>query len=151
MDTELRQLAYISQASFEPSDTELLEILSVSRVCNERDQITGFLMYHDLNFFQVVEGPPEKIESLFMRLHRDVRHHHIIKILDRETRARMFTSWSMAFKSLSQREISELPVYSRYLKHYLSGDDQPVPGLIESEGSSEVAEMILFLKNKFVA
>jgi hypothetical protein len=151
MEMPLRQLAYTSHASFELSEAELLKILTVSRDCNKRDQVTGFLIYHEQRFFQVIEGPPEAIEALYLRLHQDVRHHNLIKLLDRQISLRMFNLWNMAFKFLNHQDVTDFPMYSDYLLHCLSLADQPAPALVKSASLDDVEELIAALKDRFVA
>jgi len=49
-------MAYVSVTDTQLGDDDLSDILSVSAHNNERDGVTGLLMYHDQLFFQVLEG-----------------------------------------------------------------------------------------------
>lgn len=53
------------------------------------------LMYADGCFFQVIEGPAEKVELLFEKIARDDRHSGIIRVIDEEIEQRSFPDWSM--------------------------------------------------------
>jgi hypothetical protein len=47
MPDELWRLVYVSEASHDLSDAELVDLLDVSRQLNLRDGITGALAYYD--------------------------------------------------------------------------------------------------------
>lgn len=95
MATDLRQIVYISAArpGFEPRD--LQEIFAAAAAANAQRAITGLLLYRDLEFMQVLEGPPPEIEALYRAICRDPRHTTIIKLLDREIPEREFPDWAM--------------------------------------------------------
>jgi hypothetical protein len=95
MSQALRQLVYISAAreGFGPRD--LQDIFSASVAANPRRAITGMLLYRDLEFMQVLEGPAPEIEALYRSICRDPRHSTIIKLLDREIPEREFPDWAM--------------------------------------------------------
>jgi hypothetical protein len=95
MTQALRQIVYISAArpGFEPR--ELQEIFTAAAAANAGRGITGLLLYRDLEFMQVIEGPPSEITALFGSICRDPRHTTIIKLLDREIGEREFPDWAM--------------------------------------------------------
>lgn len=95
MATALRQIVYISAArpGFEPR--ELQEIFTAAAAANAERGVTGLLLYRDLEFMQVIEGPASEIEPLFRSICRDSRHTTIIKLLDREIAEREFPDWAM--------------------------------------------------------
>lgn len=51
------QMAYVSVTDTQLGDDDLSEILSASIQNNERDGITGLLMYHDQLFFRFWKVP----------------------------------------------------------------------------------------------
>jgi hypothetical protein len=59
---------YVSSATRRLSVAELAEILRVSRADNQRDEITGMLLYKDGNIMQVLEGAEEKVSALIEKL-----------------------------------------------------------------------------------
>lgn len=116
----LYQLAYLSSATNEPSQDELSKILNVSVANNNVNQITGFLMYVENSFFQVIEGPKVAIDELFITLQRDPRHCRVTQLLNSPINSRRFADWSMAF--MHYEKLDDVPVlgYSRYLQDFLS-------------------------------
>lgn len=118
MEQSFFQLAYISQATNSFSTSELADLLSLSRKNNLRDEITGFLIYCEDSFFQVVEGNKEKIDGLYAKLIRDTRHNRINRLVYRYTDKRLFTHWSMAFKSIDSADEVAIEGYSEFLNKY---------------------------------
>ncbi len=149
MSPILKQLAYVSQATAPLDDVQLLEILNISRKNNSNDDITGFLMHCDGNFFQIIEGPEEHIDELFQRLMRDTRHHHLTLVLHRDIHERMFAQWSMAFRSVAIRESEAIPGYSGFMNHYLAMQED-VPGARQEFIEADVLGMITTLREKFL-
>ena len=90
------QLVYISTVRGEAG---LSQILAASRRNNGRDGITG-LLYHDgMRFLQALEGPADKVEGAFRRIHADPRHRAVVVLSRREVDAREFGPWEMAARA----------------------------------------------------
>ena len=95
--TKLYQLAYLSSALAKPSESGLRAILDTSRRNNSTGGITGLLLYHDGNFFQVLEGPKDAVLACYDRIVADPRHHGHIVLLSEKIGQRNFSDWSMAY------------------------------------------------------
>jgi hypothetical protein len=94
----LYQLAYASSSSSLLDETTLSNILEVSQQNNDRDLITGILLYDDQTFFQVLEGEQSTIEDLyFKRIHNDPRHSCLSLILCGPAKVRAFSDWGMEY------------------------------------------------------
>ena len=93
----LYQTIYVSSAAGMPSQSVLDDILATSRHNNAADDISGLLLFHDGNFFQVLEGPEEKVVACYNRIRQDSRHTGCIVMLSGEIEARNFASWDMGF------------------------------------------------------
>lgn len=105
----LRQVAYISTTSSADGmdQLDIKEILLKCRKYNSDNQITGVLVYHDVNVFQIIEGDTLMIDKVFVRIHNDVRHRGIIIIHDKIVEERAFPRWSMMFRDLKYTEKME--------------------------------------------
>lgn len=95
------QLVYISAATQVLSENDVLTLLDQARGKNELDGITGLLMYHDAQFFQVLEGPKLAVKTCFKRISKDPRHKGLIILSEEECTARMFSEWRMAMAKIS--------------------------------------------------
>ncbi|WP_286759947.1 BLUF domain-containing protein [Sulfitobacter sp. UBA1132] len=91
------QMAYVSVTDTQLGDDDLSDILSASIRNNERDEITGLLMYHDQLFFQVLEGSEDMVKKSYKRIAYDQRHHGLSNVWEGETDARAFPSWAMGY------------------------------------------------------
>ena len=119
----LRQIVYVSSAGF-PNDSVLRNILRQSEINNESQDITGILLHQEGNFAQFLEGPSEKIERLYAKIERDIRHRHVIKIVDREIEQRSFPGWAMRYRNLDvltgSDEVFEPPFMDSFTKTLLT-------------------------------
>ncbi len=106
------RLIYVSSAYNLLSSNELSDLLSISVKNNVLRNISGFLIYSDGNFIQVLEGDEADVEFFFKKISSDKRHHDVI-IIDRSyIEHRDFESWSMGFKTLAHDEIALITGYS---------------------------------------
>ena len=90
----LTQLIYASQP-FGFDDAILNGILSHSRRCNKRDDITGALVCRADVYLQMLEGPEPAVDAAFARIGGDDRHLNIQLLYRRAVAERMFPGWSM--------------------------------------------------------
>jgi hypothetical protein len=108
-------LVYVSAAGTWFSAQELRDLLASSRAHNERDGITGMLLYKNGNFMQVLEGEEAAVRALHARITADRRHHGVVTIDSGHTEHRQFKDWSMGFVDLDANP-GELPAgYSPFL------------------------------------
>jgi hypothetical protein len=117
-----RHLTYVSSATHLLDNAELAAILEVSRRNNERDGISGMLLYKGGNFMQTVEGPEEAIEFLRARIDNDPRHHGLVMLIDGSREQRLFDGWTMGFRELGGAELIDVPGYSEFLDTPLTAD-----------------------------
>jgi len=98
-------LVYVSSATKEMSEKDLLQILEKSRGNNSHREITGMLLYKGGNFMQALEGPPEQIAVLMERIERDPRHRNILVLLNKPLGERHFKDWTMGFSNLDKEAV----------------------------------------------
>lgn len=89
------QIGYTSVATENFGSGDLFKIIDKSAKNNANAELTGFLIYSNGHFFQVIEGPIECVEMLMNRLKTDPRHHSIKIVCHSRTRDRAFPRWSM--------------------------------------------------------
>ena len=107
---ESTQFLYWSQTVGDgyASETDIRDILTTSRVSNERAGVTGALLSGDGWFAQVLEGSPESVHGIVERIERDARHRDIVTLPERTVAERAFPDWSMGFGMSGQSERLEL-------------------------------------------
>ncbi|MEO8336517.1 MAG: BLUF domain-containing protein [bacterium] len=120
-------LAYASSATHQFSQEELLGLLAVSRANNERNDLTGMLLYRGGNFLQALEGPEDAIRETMKRIHGDPRHGSIVHLYEERQAERVFGDWTMGFKDVAKLDPAEHPGLNYYLSraedhHEVSAD-----------------------------
>jgi hypothetical protein len=95
----ITQLTYLSRnglmGDVASVSDQLGEILAVSRRNNQRDGLTGYLVFDGTWFMQILEGDHEKVMAALVRIRFDSRHSDVTVINTREIRVRSFPQWSM--------------------------------------------------------
>ena len=108
MTEELYRLVYYSRnqvtGDADAFQREVSAILKKSCVNNERDRITGALMFNTGCFAQVLEGQLERIETTFERIQRDERHGEVSLLALERIEQRSFPNWAMGFVGQSSRD-----------------------------------------------
>lgn len=124
----LFDLIYVSRATESMSTDELAQLLEQSRVDNERVAITGMMVYHRMEFMQLIEGDRAAVETLFGRIANDRRHEQVFKLWDGPVGQRSFEDWSMAFVAPEDSELQNLPGYAPLMERGLRLSAQDTPG-----------------------
>ena len=93
----LRRLAWSSVLSPSFSTARLNEIIAPSRRNNERNHVSGMLLFTGIDFLGILEGDDRDLGDLWLRLKRDQRHRDLIRIGDELCGARWFPVWMMAY------------------------------------------------------
>ncbi len=109
-------LIYLSLANGDLSEKDLVDILETSRRNNQRDGITGMLLYRKRRFMQLLEGPKEAVLATYERIAADPRHREATKLLEGDSAERDFAEWSMGFNALDDAPVRELPGFSSFLE-----------------------------------
>jgi hypothetical protein len=93
----LRRLAWSSIPSSSFSAARLNEIVAPSRRYNERNHLSGMLLFTGAHFLAILEGHERDLNKLWLRLERDERHCDLIRIGDELCGGRWFPEWMMAY------------------------------------------------------
>ena len=105
-------LLYISYATQNFDEADLRSLLSSCQQNNKRLNITGIMLHIEGKFIQLLEGPKDRVISLFEKIENDPRHKKVNVALEGTTHERMFPDWKMALKVLDNEEFKELSGYS---------------------------------------
>lgn len=90
------RLIYKSRTSWDLLSNEtLLELAETSAGNNEKLGITGLLVLAGENFLQVLEGPAEALNDLYLKIARDKRHSHPRLLRYERITRRAFADWAM--------------------------------------------------------
>jgi hypothetical protein len=93
----LRALVYVSSARALLTGQELQQLLQRARANNEKERVTGVLLYCDGSFMQYIEGPADALERVYALIRSDRRHHGIVEIYSARVNCRAFNGWTMGY------------------------------------------------------
>lgn len=108
-------LIYVSSAVKSLKETDIVDILKVSRESNAKKGVTGMLLYKDGNIMQVLEGEEVVVDELHRKISKDPRHTGLITLIREPIQERAFGNWKMAFKDFSTLTPEEKAGHSDYL------------------------------------
>ena len=108
-------LVYVSSATREMSDGELMQMLEQARERNERQDVTGMLLYLGGNFIQVLEGEERDVDAIYDSIQRDKRNTGNVLIVKEPIAERVFPTWSMGFKRIDKRDALAVEGFSEFL------------------------------------
>lgn len=91
----IHQLIYASKASASFKEHDLTDILARSRKNNQRDGLTGILVYANRSFLQVLEGELSVVKRRYEFISQDPRHEWVLKLRQAFVPERNFPDWSM--------------------------------------------------------
>lgn len=103
----MRRIIYCSQATWDVAPDELVSLLELSRRNNERDGLSGMLLYCSQSFLQVLEGDSEALDRTYQRIRADDRHMNLRLLLDAEVPRPMFPDWTMGFDHVDDEVLGE--------------------------------------------
>jgi hypothetical protein len=90
----MQQLIYASRP-FGYDAQGLANILATARAANARNDITGALICRSDVFLQLLEGPVQKVETLFDKISQDDRHVDVRVFVRAPVEDRLFPDWTM--------------------------------------------------------
>jgi len=90
------------------SDVEVGAMLESARVSNQRNGLTGALLYHRGRFVQILEGPKEQVQARFAIIAADPRHSDVQVMREVWIGERQFAEWTMAFRSPDDESVKRL-------------------------------------------
>ena len=91
------RMTYISCYNNDNLNGEVTRILEQAQKNNERNGITGALVFNHNYFLQSIEGARPVINGLLRKLVQDERHHSLQIVECREVEQRQWNKWSMKY------------------------------------------------------
>ena len=118
----LVSLIYTSEMT---GSMDFMDILEVSRARNEREGITGVLLFCNNNVVQCLEGSRETVNNTYARIVQDKRHQNPLLVDYRILSTRLFSEWSMGYvpeSSVTQPTLLKYSVSQNFEPRLLSGE-----------------------------
>ena len=134
-ESALIQLVYASAATVEFSNDDLDQLLERARANNTTLSVTGMLLYTDRTFFQVLEGAPDVVQTLYEKIELDSRHDNVLMLSKEKVEERNFGDWRMGFLR-DREEIQHLPGFIDFF-------DSPNRTFVDLEGDSKRIRQII--------
>ncbi len=97
----LHFLIYVSRTNLPLSQESLDTLLRKSRSSNRSAGISGYLIYQDGCFMQILEGQRDTLHKLFDRIKTDPRHGDVRLVMEGPIQHRVFSDWGMTLRDLS--------------------------------------------------
>jgi hypothetical protein len=104
----MQALVYVSTATALPGRAVLDDILESAHRNNPRLGLTGMLLWKEMSFAQLLEGPAKSLDALWGKLTADERHEDVRLLSRWDVDRRFFGEWSMANHRLNRRQHWEL-------------------------------------------
>jgi hypothetical protein len=93
----LTRLVYTSTASENFTPEDITKILETARKNNEKNNVTGMLLFHRNYFLQCLEGSRAAVNNTYNNISNDARHGNITILDYSEISMRGFSEWSMGY------------------------------------------------------
>ncbi|WP_168454499.1 BLUF domain-containing protein [Sphingopyxis microcysteis] len=88
---------YVSVADPLIGEQDIAALLVQARRNNQRDALTGALIFNGHNFLQLLEGPGDKVDACLAVIRNDPRHSGMVEVRRREIAERAFAEWTMLY------------------------------------------------------
>ena len=90
-------ILYLSKASKDCHNSDISDILKISRTNNATKGVTGILVHKNREFLQYIEGPEDIVKPLYVKIANDPRHEGIKTVEEGKIEERVFPNWEMGF------------------------------------------------------
>lgn len=136
------QLIYVSALRGD-NEATLGAILESSVRHNQKNEITGMLLYYGGSFLQVLEGERHAVRETYARICLDLRHTTITLLSEEEVPSREFPQWSMGYKHLHNTDLDAFPHHAAHFNFGL------LPQLIQATPGLALEMLNLFSQGRF--
>ena len=110
------QLIYSSTPTSDLCQTRLKKIAANSSTRNKQNDITGVLVMSGGLILQVLEGEEKTVRKLFKKIASDPRHSNCTLLLQRKTKRRAFSGWSLGYSNADDGHAYEMRLIVNALK-----------------------------------
>ena len=94
---DLVELSYLSEAVSDMSFLGLMRLLESARAFNQKNGISGILLYDNQQFGQIIEGERASVMKAWKRIQDDKRHHRIELLEIKEITEKSYRDWLLRF------------------------------------------------------
>ena len=94
---DLVELSYLSEAVSDMSFLGLMRLLESARAFNQKNGISGILLYDNQQFAQIIEGERTSVMKAWKRIQEDKRHHRVELLEIKEISEKSYPDWLLRF------------------------------------------------------
>lgn len=105
---ELVHCIYSSAETVTFSPKDILSLLEKARANNQSLNVSGILLYDRGSFFQILEGHPETVGKLYLKIEKDRRHTRVSKIILEPIESRDFSQWTMGYAGVTRETLGTI-------------------------------------------
>ncbi|MEM5538765.1 MULTISPECIES: BLUF domain-containing protein [unclassified Olleya] len=132
----LKTICYKSQANANLNLLEFEALFNQTQLKNNSHNITGVLVKRDDVFFQILEGNPIIIDTVYEEIKKDRRHFNILELLNKSISQLSFKSFDIGYavikdtdtlyglqkfvSDLQQNNIENSPLFLQIIEELLS-------------------------------
>ncbi|WEJ90101.1 MAG: diguanylate phosphodiesterase [Klebsiella huaxiensis] len=123
----LTTIIYRSHICDNVSLKSLESMVAVANVKNGQENVSGILLFNGTHFFQLLEGPEEKVEKIYRHICEDPRHHNLVELLRDHGPVRRFGKIGMELFDLREYdrdEVLQIVLDRGTTKYQLTYDDR---------------------------
>lgn len=113
-------IVYISSAKLGLPYSEIINIVEDSRINNEKNGLTGLLLFNSGNFMQLLEGEESVVDALYRKIEKDRRHTEVKRLLTEPITHRNFSNWTMGFKNIEKLKEMQPELLNSFLTDELN-------------------------------
>jgi Sensors of blue-light using FAD len=104
---QLYEAIYVSTIAPGLAISSVADIAGKSRIANQRQGITGLLIFDGMRYCQQLEGPQKQVLNLMEKIRHDQRHVNVEIIHHGELPSRRFKSFSLGYTTVADPEVLE--------------------------------------------
>ena len=104
----LTTIIYRSHLSHDVPVKALEGMVAAANCKNGEADVTGILLFNGTHFFQLLEGPEEKVKAIYRNICEDKRHYNVVELLCDYAPARRFGKVGMEIFDLREHDRDEV-------------------------------------------
>lgn len=123
----LTTIIYRSHICDNVSVKSLESMVAEANVKNSLAEVSGILLFNGTHFFQLLEGPEEKVQEIYRHICGDSRHHNLVELLSDHGPTRRFGKIGMELFDLREYdrdEVLQIVLDKGTTKYQLTYDDR---------------------------
>ena len=108
----LTRFLYYSELNDGIKISEIPKIVKLARIFNNREKITGILIFDGFRFVQYIEGPSDALIQLSEKISNDNRHRNFnVRLISHSNHSRIFNEWSLGYFIIEDHETLDFIKY----------------------------------------